>query len=119
MSKFFSRLMGGMAFTVGLCCVRPSLVADEFIRSDCDGDSNPSIADAVFLVNYLFVDGAPSPLCADACDTNDDGQLDVGDVIFMASWLKSAGAPSVPPPLDCGEDPTPDGLGCLTFTACP
>ncbi len=81
-------------------------------RGLCNPDGLFDIADAVFLLGYLFSAG-DVPLCEDACDSNDDGSLDIGDGISMLGSLFNGDAPPAPPgPSDCGVDPTEDSLGC-------
>ncbi|MCA8962579.1 MAG: hypothetical protein KDC38_18770, partial [Planctomycetes bacterium] len=85
---------------------------NEFLRADCNNDSQIDIADGVFLINFLFNSGA-TPVCDDACDSNDDASLDVTDAIYVWNYLLLDGpAPAAPFPA-AGIDPTAgDGLGC-------
>ena len=81
-------------------------------RGLCNLDGVFDIADVIFLLSYLFSSG-DEPLCDDACDSNDDGNLDIGDGISMLGSLFNGDAPPAPPgPTDCGVDPTEDALGC-------
>ena len=74
-----------------------------------NSDSELDIADAEFLLSYLFASG-PAPVCADAADANDDGTVDVADAITILAYL-FAGAADLPPPFpDPGLDPTEDDL---------
>lgn len=88
----------------------------QFVRADCNGDGEVDIADAIFVLVFLFGVG-DTPGCADACDTNDDGQLNVADAIYTLAHLFSAGPPPPAPFATCGEDPTSDPLECES--ACP
>jgi hypothetical protein len=88
----------------------------EFRRGDCGGEGERNIADATLLLGWLFLDGEPGG-CADACDSNDDGSLDVSDPVHMLIRLFVDGVP-LPEPLDCGADPTEDGLACSLHPAC-
>lgn len=95
-----------------------SLPPVDFIRSDCDGTGQLTIADVVRVLELLFTDPLQTPTCPDACDSNDDGRLDVADAIAPLSALFfGTNLPSAPYP-GCGPDPNADGLGCLT-TTCP
>ncbi len=83
-----------------------------FLRGDTDADFNVNLADAVYLLQYLFVDGEP-PLCPDAADSDDDGRMAINDAIFTLNFLFADGDPiPAPYPLP-GGDPTPDSLGCF------
>ncbi|MFN0060159.1 MAG: di-heme oxidoredictase family protein [Planctomycetota bacterium] len=92
---------------------------ERFIRGDCNMSTVIDISDAISQLGGLFSGGA-QPTCDDACDVNDDGQLDVGDVIFSLSYQFSSGiAPAAPFP-SCGLDGTPtNSLGCDQPIACP
>ncbi|MFN0056985.1 MAG: hypothetical protein ACKVX7_00880 [Planctomycetota bacterium] len=87
-----------------------------FQRGDCNGDDGINIADPITLLAYLF--GAlPLLDCSDSCDGNDDGALDISDAIAQLTALFALRGP-LPPPTDCGADPTPDTLAC-TSSVCP
>ncbi|UCB53645.1 MAG: hypothetical protein JSV10_05950 [Candidatus Zixiibacteriota bacterium] len=53
---------------------------------DCTGDRVIDIGDVVFLINYLFRNGAtPDPI--EVGDTNCDGVVDIGDVVRLIGYL--------------------------------
>ncbi len=81
-----------------------------FVRGDADGDSEPSLTDAVVVLEYLFRDGFLR--CEKAADANDDGFVDITDAIALLFHL-FAGGPAIPEPFPAsGQDPTADGLSC-------
>ncbi len=88
-----------------------------FRRGNVDGDASANIADAIFILNYLFVDG-DDPACANAADVDDSGGINIADAIWLLNHLFGDGdAP--PPPFDaCGDDPTPGSLTCAVFPGC-
>ncbi len=88
-----------------------------FIRGDANTDDNIDIADAIFILSYLFSDGAPAG-CMDSADTNDDGSVDVSDVVCILVYLFAGGDPLSEPFQACGGDPTPDNLNCLSYEFC-
>ena len=89
----------------------------DFIRGDCNAIGTIDLADAIFLLGYLFgSSGVVS--CADACDINDDGAIDVADAISILSALFSGGEPPGQPFPFCGLDPTDDTLECEGFDSC-
>jgi len=50
------------------------------------------IADVVYLVNYLFIDGpAPDPLWVG--EANCDGKVDIADVVYLVNYLFLEGPP--------------------------
>lgn len=93
-----------------------------FRRGDPNVDSTTNIADAVFLLGNLFPGpgGANVLDCVDAADANDDGNVNIADAIAILTTLFGNPAVPLPPPtVTCGADPTPDGLECASYTACP
>jgi hypothetical protein len=53
---------------------------------DCVQDSSIDVGDVVYLINYLFRDGAaPDPVCRG--DVNCDGVTDVGDAVLLINYL--------------------------------
>ena len=95
----------------------PGSATPGFRRGDCNSDALGNIADAIFLLGYLFSLGT-APSCASACDANDDGTLNIADAIFLLSWLFSMGTPPPAPLSVCGSDPTPDALTCVMQPGC-
>ena len=87
-----------------------------FVRGDCngDGDMAGAVSDAVFLLNYLFLEGM-QPTCLAACDVNGDGQLSgsVTDAVYLLNYNFLLG-PLPPEPFpECGFGTVADGLlGC-------
>ena len=61
-----------------------------FICGDADGDGSINIADAVFLVNYIFADGtAPSPLASGDADC--DQTINIADVVYLVNYIFAGG----------------------------
>ncbi|MCA8960608.1 MAG: VCBS repeat-containing protein [Planctomycetes bacterium] len=89
-----------------------------FVRGDANADQNLDIADAVRILGFLFLGLAPLD-CLDAADVNDDGSLDISDPLFVVARLFTGGSAIPVPNPGCGVDPTPDGLDCAIFAACP
>jgi hypothetical protein len=87
------------------------LVVDDFIRGNANADEGLDIADPVWILNALFHDGRPSP-CADAADSNDDGQVDISDAVHVIRYLFLTGEAPPPPFPECGLDGTEDEIGC-------
>lgn len=89
-----------------------------FVRGDCIADGQLEIADALFLLNYLFVPLFPVPVCLDACDADDNGVNAIADALYILYYLFSGGAFPPPPFPLCGEDLTTDSLGCSSYPPC-
>ncbi len=103
---------------------RALLVGTFFKRGDVNAKGDVDLADAICILVYLF--GGPGsrceeaiPRCHDAADANDDGSNDLGDALYILTWLFSDGPPPPDPgPFNCGPDPTPDDLGCMSYPPC-
>jgi len=79
-----------------------------FRRGDCNGDGLLDIADAVAVLDLLFI-GDFKARCKDACDFNDDGKLDISDAIASLAHQFLGDIPPAPPGMKvCGLDPAPD-----------
>jgi hypothetical protein len=62
------------------------------ICGDANGDGEISLADAVYLVNYLFI-GGPAPDPSEAGDANCDGSVDIADAVYLVNYLFLGGPP--------------------------
>jgi hypothetical protein len=56
------------------------------VPGDANNDSVFNVADPVFLINYLFIEG-PEPCVCEAADCNNDGVINIADVIKMINCL--------------------------------
>ena len=113
--------MGGRGLeAVTLASVEKLSTATEatFTRGNVNGDDAVDIADALFILGYLYAGSSPAS-CLDAADTNDDGRIDISDAISLL-WYMFGSGESLPPPFtSCGSDETEDELSCLEFEGCP
>jgi uncharacterized membrane protein len=67
------------------------------LRGDVSPNGVVNIADIVYLLNYIWINGPdPDPICLG--DVNRDGVVDVLDVSYLASYLFEYGTPPEPPP---------------------
>ena len=92
-------------------CDLVDAVLKDFIRGDFNNDEGTDIADPIFGIKYLFLDGLEPP-CMDAGDANDDGLLNLADPIFMLKFLFLEGTDPPAPYPDEGPDDTCDLLDC-------
>jgi len=61
---------------------------------DANGDGTSNVADAVYLINYVFKGGlAPDPLCIG--DANGDGTTNVADAVYLVIYVFKGGQPPV------------------------
>jgi len=89
-----------------------------FKRGDVDGVGGIIITDGIYLLNFLFL-GRDAPPCEDAADANDRGKIDISTAIYLFNFLFLGGDNPPAPGFEfCGEDPTPDELGCEEYDNC-
>jgi hypothetical protein len=75
-------------------CYRALVMASgySYVYGDANGDGIVTVADLVFLLNYLFKKGAaPDP--PSAGDPNADCVITVGDVVYLTNYLFRLGDP--------------------------
>lgn len=82
-----------------------------FRRGDPNQDGQVNLADAIFLIQYLFNDG-PAPACLSAASSNGDNLADLSDAIFLIQYNFNDGSPPPSPFPACGAAPGTDTLGC-------
>jgi hypothetical protein len=78
--------------TVGDSLVYHAQEKPPAVAGDVNGDSLINIADVVYLINYIFIDG-PEFDPSWVGDTNCDGLVDIVDVIHLVSYLFTGGPP--------------------------
>ena len=62
---------------------------------DANGDKMVNVADAVFVINYVFKGGA-APVPKDAADANHDNLVNVADAVYLINYVFRGGPPPVP-----------------------
>jgi hypothetical protein len=64
------------------------------MRGDANADKKVSVADVIYLINYLFKDGPPPhPFLLEQGDVNCDGYVRVSDVVYLINYLFKGGPP--------------------------
>ena len=82
---------------------------------DANGDNGWDIADAVYIINYVFKGGpAPTPYATCNGDSNDDCAVNLADAVHLIGYIFKGG----PPPGTClewrdGHAGNPPGCGPL------
>ncbi len=66
----------------------------EFLRGDVTGDGDVTIADILYLINYLHRGGVP-PYPWEAGDADCDGDVDDDDVDYLIDYLFRGGPPPI------------------------
>jgi len=67
------------------------------IRGDVDYSRSINVADAVFLVDYIFFGGPPPP-CLEEGDADGDGSINVADVVYLVDYIFFSGPAPAPCP---------------------
>ncbi len=110
LSRLRALIATGVVF---LACMPVARAEERFVRGDANIDAKVDIADAIFVLGYLFAHGK-TPACPDAADVNDDGKLDIGDAVRCLGFLFSGKSLPAPSP-GCGADPTIDAFGVCAY----
>jgi hypothetical protein len=102
---------GFLAFSGLLLAPSPTVLAQaDYKRGDVNSDKRVDIADAVFLLNFIFGGGA-TPRCRAAANANADSRLDISDAITILIALFVNPAPLKPLTEDeiaeCNAPPPP------------
>ncbi len=115
---FFRWSIPAVIFWVLAWPLAPGALAAGFSRGDSNLDGQLQLSDAVFTLGFLFL-GSPTVLdCEDAADANDDGSINLSDAVSGLGYLFLGTAPPPAPFPACGEDPTDDALGCVSYPLC-
>jgi len=61
-------------------------------RGDGNGDDDVNVADAVYMINYVFNSGPP-PAPVSAGDANCDGDSNVADAVYLINYVFNSGPP--------------------------
>lgn len=115
---FNSVIIGGVPVTP-ILIDEPFTVAPfdvPFIRGDCNSDGLFDVADAIYIINFLFQSG-PEAVCEEACNVNGTGSAmaDVSDAIYIFDYQFFDGPPPPSPFPGCGSVVDAD---CNGFPAC-
>ena len=97
-------VVGGtlIGWGVDICLVENP--APTYIRGDLDGSGALALNDVIFLLNYLFLQGAV-PSCLAAGDADANGSTATTDAIYFLQYMFQQGPPPLAPFPTCGADP--------------
>ena len=71
-----------------------SVISGKVTCGDANADVAINIADAVFIINYIFKGGlVPQPLCR--ADANDDTGVNLADAVYLINFIFKGGSPPV------------------------
>ncbi|MEZ5360209.1 MAG: trypsin-like peptidase domain-containing protein [Candidatus Zixiibacteriota bacterium] len=63
----------------------------QYLCGDANGDTSINVADAVYIVNYVFK-GGPAPIPVEAGDANCDTSMNIGDAVYLVNYIFRGGA---------------------------
>lgn len=75
------------------------------LHGDANANGSINTADAVYIINYLFI-GGPEPIPLEAGDVNCDGNVNTADVVYLNNYLYIGGPPPCDPPIPLCLDAT-------------
>ncbi len=84
---------GAVTLTIANADVNSNGLIDdcEYVCGDADGSGSISIADAVYLINYIFA-GGPAPVPLAAGDADCSGAISIADAVYLINYIFSGGA---------------------------
>jgi uncharacterized protein (TIGR02145 family) len=86
----------GRMILIAFIALTASAAADPYVCGDADGSGSVDIADAVYLVTYIFASGPePSPLLAG--DASGDETLDISDAAYLVGYIFAGGSAPICP----------------------
>jgi len=69
-------------------------VVSPFTCGDANSDDDINVADAVYIINYIFKSGpVPEPLCVG--DTDNDDAVNIADAVYLINYIFKGGPPPV------------------------
>jgi len=86
--------MARVADAVGGSAEKPLAfsITPGYICGDANANGAVNVADAVYIVSYIFREG-PLPTPFDAGDANCDGNVNVGDAVYIVNYIFREGPP--------------------------
>jgi len=64
--------------------------AFNYVAGDANGDEAVNLADAVYIINYVFK-GGPAPVPMEAGDANCDGTTNLADAVYLVNYIFKGG----------------------------
>lgn len=61
-----------------------------YICGDADGNQSVSIADAVYIITYIF-GGGPAPVPLESGEVNCDGNVSISDAVYLINYIFGGG----------------------------
>lgn len=58
-----------------------------YLCGDANSSDDVNVSDAVYIINYVFVQGSPVPDPLDAAEVNCDGNVNVSDAVYIINYV--------------------------------
>ncbi len=65
-------------------------IDQSYVCGDANGDETVNIADAIYIINYVFKAG-PMPDPSESGDVNNDDSTNIGDAVYLVNYVFNAG----------------------------
>ena len=65
-----------------------------FEHGDANADGNVTIADVVYMINYMFRSG-PEPIPLETGDVDGDNLCQIQDAVYLVNYLFKGGPPPI------------------------
>ena len=75
--------------------VNASMHVCEWLLGDANGDGRINVSDAVYIINYVFIQGFPPPAPVLKADANCDDRVNLSDAVYIVNLVFAQG------PLPC------------------
>ena len=73
-----------------------TMTIQSYVCGDANGNGDVNVADAVYIISYIFRDG-PAPVPPAAGNANGDAQVNVADAVYLISYIFRSGPAPVCP----------------------
>jgi hypothetical protein len=77
--------VGALADSSFVLTIKP-----DYDCGDANGDQQVNVADAVYIINYVFKEGSP-PVPIESGDANCDHDVNVGDAVYVINYVFNGG----------------------------
>jgi len=89
--SYYWRVRAGYPLEVGDWSPVAAFTVMTYVSGDANGDEAVKLADAVFVVNYVFKSG-PAPAPVEAGDANCDATCNLADAVYLINYIFKGGA---------------------------
>ena len=70
-----------------------TITITDYLCGDANDDGVVNVSDAVFIINYVFIPGSPTPDPLCIADANGDSVVNVSDAVYIINYVFIPGSP--------------------------